>query len=286
MAEIATGILTILAAVFGAVFTVAKLILPKILDVHIKHIEHIHNRDLKALEAIFHSQMENMKTAVEVAHKSQEELRRKRIISVESIWREIIRLEREFAPLVAAEMILTDRELSELFWDGGNKNEKLEGVFQMYSTFEKITQKIDDNDAGNFAMQLALAMGSVPYVQEESKIFVTDKIWRVYEAFITVYGRLGFLVTQAATKKEEVDWRTDDLMKSIIEKNFSKDAFATIQIQKTSMQTLINLLKRQFIVEAQKIMQGSELFYETTKEFHQIIESVDADSKNRMFTKH
>ena len=273
MTEIAVTIITIIGSVFvsllGALVVIAKLVLPKLFDVY-----------TKTLGADLHSQLEKMKSAVEIAHKSQEELRCKRIAAVENIWEEILRLEREFSPLVATELILTEKEFSELFWNNGIENEILEEIFKRYSSFEQITQKIGGNDTASPAMQLAFGMDTTPRGQEESKIFVTDKLWRIYEALIRVYGRLGSLVSQAATKKEEVNWRTDDLMKSIVEEIFPNDAFATIQAQKASIQTLVNLLQREFIVEAQKVMQGSELFYETTKEVHQIIESIDADSKN------
>ncbi len=280
MTETTLNVMAIFGSFLGALFVIAKLVLPKILDVYVNRIEHIHNRDLKVLGANLHSQLEKVKSAVEIAHKSQEELRCKRIAAVENIWEEILRLEREFAPLVATELILTEKELNELFWNNGIENETREEVFKRYSSFEQITQKIGGNDIADPAMQLAFAMDTTPRVQEELKIFVTDKLWRIYEALIRVYGRLGFLVSQAATKKEKVNWRADGLMKSIIEKIFQVDALAIIQNQNVSIQTLVYLLHEEFIVEAQKVMQGTELFREKTEEVHEIIERLYADSKH------
>ena len=285
MPEILIEIISIFAGAFAIAivfaFSVFKLILPKLIDTYIKRIEYEHNRALTILEAGLNSQFEKLKTAVEIAHRSQEEIKIKRIDSIQKLWIEIVRLQREFSPLIAVETILSEQELTQLFQKKGDKSESMQVVVDEFGSFKKVAQKLDNSNVDNVVLWLVVGTGSAPRTQAHSRIFVTDELWNIYDAFICIYGRLGVLLNNATTQRTEVNWRSDELMQSTIVKVFSKDVPSLIQDQKISLQVLISLLERKFLVEAQRAVQGADLFSDTAHEIHQIIDSVISDENSR-----
>ena len=194
------------------------------MDVHIKRIEHVQNREIKVLEANLHSEFEALKTSVDVAQKIEAGLQRKRIEAIENLWQEIMRLKREFAALVAIELLLTEEELYQAFQNSGeNKNDKIDGIIKDYSTYEQITNKLDNVSAGYPGAHIAFGSGTVPYPAENSRLFVDEDIYRMYETIVGIYGRLAYLLTQKPVEGERLNWRDDLLVQKIIEKGFKDD---------------------------------------------------------------
>ena len=204
--QIITTFVTVIATLFLALWAIVKMVFPKYMDVYIKRIEYAHNRDIKELEASLNSQIETLKTSVEIARKSEEELQSKRIAAVEKLWQEIMRLRREFAPLVAIELILTEEELYQAFQScGDNENEKIDEIVKAYASHQQIANKLDNNTTGNIGKEMAVSLGSAPYPMAESLIFVTEDVHRIYGAIVRLHGRVGMLLTQqTATEKYRI----------------------------------------------------------------------------------
>ena len=271
-------LLTFCAVVVTLVFTVSKVILPKMIDGRIEQLKQSYNRETKIIEKNYESELEKLKIAAEFAYRSHEELRSKRIVSVEKLWNEIARLNRAFAPLLAVEFTLTEQEFNELFRKNGSEIEELNKVINNFSSFKNVVQIINNNRSDD--TQLTFVLGDLSRVQVESRIFVTGELWKIYEAFIRVYGRFGFLVSTVATSNSEVNWRTDKLMKRAIEEIISADVWTKIQDDKLPLHSIIVLLQMEFISEAQNVFRSLDVFSETTQEFHSMLECVDADVSN------
>lgn len=269
---------TCLAAVVS-IFAVVKVIWPKMFDKQIEEIKQFSNRQTKFIEKTYETELEKLKIATELAYRSHEELRSKRIFAVEKLWEEIIRLNRAFVPLMAIEVVLTEQELNRLFRSNGTRNKELNEIFNRYSSFEKIIQILDNNKEDP-ALTIAFTLGGFPHVQVESRIFVTDKLWDIYDAFVRVHGRFGYLVSKTTTSNSEINWRTDHLIKQTVEKIFSPDVWTEIQTDKLPLHTIIVLLQMEFIAEAQNVFRSLDVFSETTQEFHNMLETVSADVSN------
>ena len=280
--QIITTFVTVIATLFPAVWAMVKMVFPKYMDVYIKRIEYAHNRDIKELEASLNSQIETLKTSVEIARKSEEELQSKRIASVEKLWQEIMRLRREFAPLVAIESILTEEELYQAFQScGDNENEKIDEIVKAYASHQQITKKLDNNTTGNIGGEMAVSLGSAPYPMAEPLIFVTEDVHRIYGAIVRLYGRVGMLLAQQTTTGQVSDWRDDHMMREIINTVLPDGTLDVIQKNKISIQTLVDLFEQQVISEAKKAIHGAESLTKRVKEVHQMIEEQEADAKNR-----
>lgn len=282
MNEIFIQIITIFGTIILSFLAIVKLLLPKLIDMYINRIEHAHQRDIKELEANLHSQIETLKTSVEIAHRSEEELQSKRIAAVEKMWQEIMRLKREFAALVAIELVLTEEELYQAFQNrGDNRSEKIDEIVKAYVPHEQITNKLDNNTTGNPGAEMAVTLGSAPYPMAESLIFVTEDMHRIYGAIVRVYGRLGFLLTQKPSKGERPNWRDDPLIHNLIDTVLSNGAWKVIKKQKTSIHALVNLFEMQFLIEAKKAIHGAEFLTTRVQEVHQMIETQESDARNR-----
>ena len=269
-----------LSAIGLSIVYFLKMIWPKMIDERIEQFKQIYNRQTKIIEKFHESELEKLKIAAELAYRSHEELRSKRIISVEKIWKDIVRLNKKFAPLLAVEYVLTVQELNELFRSKGVKNKILNEVFNNFSSSQKIVQIMDNNKTDELAATIVHTMGGSPRVQDESRIFVTDKLWNIYDGFVRVYGRFGYLVSKATTSNSEINWRTDHLIKQTVEKNFSPEVWTEIQTDNLPLHTIIVLLQMEFIAEAQSVFRSLDVFSETTHEFHNMLETVSADVSN------
>ena len=282
MKDILIQIITIPVPIIVALWAGVKMVFPKFMDVYIKRIENANNRDISQFEARLHSQIETLKTSVEIAHRSEEELRSKKIAAVEKLWQEIMRLKREFAALVAIELILTEEELYQAFQNcGDNRSDKIDEIVKAYVSHEQITNKLDNTTTGNSGAEIAVTLGSAPYPMAESLIFVTEDMHRIYGAIVRVYGRLGFLLTQKPSKGERPNWRDDPMIHNLIDTVLSNGAWKIIKKQKTSIHALVNLFEMQFLIEAKKAIHGAESLTKRVEEVHQMIENQEADAKNR-----
>ena len=282
MNEIFIHIFTTIGALIVALWAVAKLVFPKYMDVYIKRIEHVQNREIKVLEANLHSEFEALKTSVDVAQKIEAELQRKRIEAIENLWQEIIRLKREFAALVAIEDLLTEEELYQAFQNSGeNKNDKIDEIVKDYSTYEQITNKLDNIAAGYPGGHIAIGSATVPYPAENSRLFVDEDIYRMYETIVAIYGRLAYLLTQKPLEGKRLNWKDDLLIQNIIEKGLKKaGAWESIKNQTESMHALVNIFYLQFIYKVEETIHGTEGLTYRTMEIQQIIDESKARTKN------
>ncbi|MDE0412081.1 MAG: hypothetical protein OXI37_07710 [Gammaproteobacteria bacterium] len=281
MPEIASWIGTTAVVVIAVIWAILKIVLPKMLDVVKTNIKHAQNQEIARLEASFRLHTEMLKTSVELGHRSGENLRNRRIKATSKMWKEVIRIKREFAGLVALETILTEKEMTESIQAGESGNEKIWEVLKQYSSTTQIFDKTENSTVHRDTwVGLAIGVGSEPHNLYEERIYVTEKLWQIYSKFIRVHGRLGFLVSQGIEKKEPVNWKNDTFMQDMVVDILPEGAWEAIQNMKLSgLRGLINLLEHQFIVEASISMRGTDQLAETVTEYRRIIEQAEAEAE-------
>ena len=263
-----------------AVWGVVKYIVPTVVA---KAIEHTQNREMKHLEASLQSHSEMLKTSVEVGHSSVEPLRGRGIEAVEKLWDDILRVENEFATLVAVESILTDDELAESFREGVSGYDRVREFLKEYSSVAQVIGKTSGRcDDGQDGTKLAALLGCSPSRLARERLFVTGELWRTYEALIGLHGRLGALACRRMETGDPVSWKNDTHSRKIVEDVVPIDVWnAAKNMQFSGFRGVTGFLRQQFIVEAKRYMGGTEQFAETFREYHRILEEEEMDARER-----
>ena len=244
------------------------MILPRIVEkVLIEKIK-IKNQILLA-EKESHLSMNRdiLNNAISTSGESGHELRKNSILSVQTLWEEILRVEKEFSALIGIVTITTDDEINDLV--RGKGPSKARAAIEQYSDFDSVVKLIDPDSNSNV---------------KKDRIFVSEKLWRIFHSFIAIHGRLGILVSYGIRDKKDVNWKNDKLMGQNIEGIISPEDWKKIQEMRFSgFNTLVETIRQEFILEARKTMRGTEEFNSALRNFHKIMAQQETlAQENRM----
>ena len=175
-------------------WAVLKLLLPKFMDIAIKRIEHTQNQELKHLESRLEVQSLALMNSLHVASHIGDSFRKRTIESIDDLWKELLRIRQEFAPLVALESILTEAEFISATSNRNSRNEEVQIILNEFSSFPEVMEKIaPKREAKNPGTKIALGVGTETSELHKTRIYVSEKLWKIYSALISVHGRLGYL---------------------------------------------------------------------------------------------
>lgn len=182
-----------------------------------------------------------------------------------------------------ASTLLTETELNAATSNPASSSEKVRPVLEEYSSFHKVVQKMSPKaEKIDFGDEVAFGVGTNRNEPDETRVFVSDKLWRTYSALVGVHGRLGFLVSKSMESGEVVDWKKDPHMKRIVSGTLPSESWRQIErLELSGFRAMAGLLEQQFIVEAKKNMRGADEFAEAVAEVGQITEQEEARARCR-----
>lgn len=274
------------AAVLGSLWFVAKTILPKAMELPIKRIEHSQNQEIKHLEARLQRDTTTLINSLGIASRIGESYRNRTVESIDKLWKNIMRIEKEFAPLVAVETILTETELTAAAANPAScSSEAVRQILDEYSSFQKVAEKLSATaDKIDLKDEVAFAVGTNRGELDETRVFVSDKLWRIYSTLVGVYGRLGFLLSKSMESGEEaIYWKNDPHMRSIVSGALASESWGQIKrLELSGFTAMVGLLKQEFIVEAKKTMRGAEELAEAVAEVGEITEQEEARARYKI----
>ena len=132
---------TATTALFG-LWAAAKVFLPKVMEILTKRIEHSQNQEIKHLEARLQLHTTALINSLEIASRIGESYRNRTIESIDKLWKDIVHVEKAFAPLVAVVTLLTETELNAATSNPASNNEEVRPILEEYSSFHKVVQKM------------------------------------------------------------------------------------------------------------------------------------------------
>ena len=277
---------SIVTAVFFSLGVVVKIILPKAMEVVTKRIEHSQNQEIKHLEARLQLHTTTLLNSVDIATRIGDSYRTRAVESIDKLWKDIMRIENEFAPLVAVETILTETELKAATANPAScSSEAVRQTLDEYSSFQKVAEKLSAKaDKIDLKDEVAFLMGTNRSELDETRVFVSDKLWRIYSALVGVYGRLGFLVSKSMESGEEaIHWKNDTHMRSIVSGTLASESWGQIKrLESSGFTAMVGLLKQEFTIEAKKTMRGAEELAEAVAEVGEITEQEEARARYKI----
>ena len=273
---------TVTAAIFG-LWAVFKVFLPKFIDIAISRLQHSQNQELKQLESRLELHSTALFNSMNIASRIEDTYRMKTIDATSALWKEFLRIKNEFAPLVAFESILTEDEFLSVMTGSYKKTEDLSAMLADYSSFQRTAEKLAaSSDTVPTSMPLAFGTGAIADRLHETRIFVSERLFTIYNCMIRVHGRLGFLVSQSMKSGEGRSWRRDPVMEEIVLSIFPREVWEQVaRLKFGGLRSLIALLEQQFIVEAKKSMRGFEKLADTVAEVSQITQEEEARARLR-----
>ena len=154
----------------------------------------------------------------------------------EVLWRTFLGVKAEFTDIIFVDMILTPNELESCF-RGATSN----------SFFEAITCYEDDMLVASRMQQL------LPREIESYRLFVTPRIWALYQVLIALFGRCAMLITLSFKKRKLQSWKTDDLMDQHLRSVLTSSVVEEHKKMETGgLQSLVGLLETTFLHETRQ----------------------------------
>jgi len=115
--------------------------------------------------------------------------------AIEALWQTLVKLKSEFNDIIFTDIILLSSELNACF-----AGQSTNTVFEAIGSYENnmvVVQK----------MQRILLPNA-----ETHRLFVSQRIWALYEVLVALYGRSAMLLTLSFKDHKFRDWRNDDLL--------------------------------------------------------------------------
>ncbi len=232
------------------------LILPRIVErVLIEKFKHRNQILLAEKEHHLSMNRDIFNNAISTSSESGHELRKKSISSVQTLWEEILRVENEFSSLVGIVNITTDVEMNDLV--RGKGPSKARAAIERYSEINSVLEMIYQDTKSSVTRE---------------RIFVSEKLWKIFNSLVTIHGRLGILVSYGVRDQKDVNWKNDTLMIQVIEGIISSEDWKKIQNMPLSgFNTLAETIRQEFILEARKTMRGADEFNSALGNFREIM---------------
>ena len=174
--------------------------------------------------------------------------------------------EKIFLGAMKYQSILLPSELESLF--RRDRNDVALEVFSEYRDgVEAVYEAHDKVDSG---------------INQTEIIYVSKRIWVLYQVIVRVHGRMAVLVGFSLRDKRYHDWRTDGLMLKNLEEALPPEIVEDAKKSRIGgLPNLIAELKAQFILEARSIIGGSEMFKDSLTEIFDALKSNVEEPHNR-----
>ena len=283
MLEILGIIITVVMVVVGGIWAVLKVLLPKLMDAAISRIEHSQNQEIKHLESRLELHSTALFNSMNIASRIEDNYRTKAIDAISTLWKEFIRIKNEFAPVVAIESVATEKEFVSAISGSNEENEMISSVLKEYSSFELVTKKIAGSDEKKpTGMEIAFGSGTQANRLDETRVFVSERLFRIFNCMVSVHGRLGFLISQGVESGKGKTWKSDPVMEEIVLGIFPREVWEqVVKMKFAGLKALIGLLEQQFVLEAKKSMRGFEELADSVSEVSQITQEEEARARLR-----
>ena len=233
-------VVVVVVVVVNVAWTVLVRTFPAVLTATLtKAIEHRYATRLSRLKADLDAHYSTLKSSVDFLSASQSDLRTRAIASVESLWTAVLEIEREHSDLVFVDDILVSEEIRDLFASGRIKKHLAD-----YSDTEVVTKKMER------FMRLT---------SERERLFSGEPLWLRFSTFCRAHGRMAVLAQFSFEKGTYVDWRTDDLMNTILRAILAADVLERAKSMRIGgFREVTGYLKAEFLKEAIRVMSGSQ----------------------------
>ena len=283
MFEFLAIIISVAVFIIGGIWAVLKVFLPKLVDVAISRIEHSQNQEIKHLESRLELHSTALLNSMNIASRIEDTYRIKAVESTSTLWKEFLRIKNEFAPLIAIESVTTEKEFVSAISGSNEENETISSVLKDYASFDLVTTKIAGSDEKKPAgLELAFASGTQANRFDETRVFVSERLFRTFNCMVSVYGRLGFLISQGAESDKGKTWKNDPVMQEIVLGIFPREVWEqAVKMKFSGLRTLVGLLEQQFVLEAKKSMRGFEELADSVSEVSQITQEEEARARLR-----
>lgn len=269
MVELSLFLLVIGAGIIGVTY---KVVLPKLIDIRINKLIHSQNKEIKRLEKHLEMLSIGFSKSMDVASQIEESFRKERIKATSIFWNEFLRIKYEFSSLVELISILTDEELNSVTKENIPQNEKVLAILKEYSTIESITVKIEGSEQKiPIESEVVFLKGPSTLKGDQTRIFVSNKLWKIYECLVIVNYRIGFLVSTGMKCGKIKSWKNDPLIKNAIVSIFFEEEWVKITNREFgALKILVNSLELEFIQEAVRNLRNLEEFEETLARINSI----------------
>ena len=257
-----TSLLLALLALLG--WTLLVRLFPNVMTKGIiKRIEHNYNSKLEELKGDIQASNSALRSSIDFLTASQSERTSRVLSSVESLWNGIETLE-ALHPSLGLLDILYPNELDALF-RGQQGNiaialEKYNDLNFIADTAEAIKQHLNGSEI----------------------IYVSNRLWLLYETLFRLHGRIAYLIHQSLQQKKYLDWRSDTLVLDNLRRVFPVDQIDDAMSQSSGgAKHIVSWLKAEFIKESRSIVQGSSGLAQSVSEIHSILKNEIDDRHQR-----
>ena len=239
------------------IWTVCVRAFPKVLATSVlKYVEHDYNKKLEELRGDIQASNSAIVSSVNYLTESQAELRSKVISAVEALWLATEKMHEAYSPILGLIVMLTPEELDACV--SGRESAGLRSVLEEHGDgvqiFAETTKNIGSQLSGS------------------EIIYVSSRLWLLYETILRVYGRIGYLVGRSLRDGKYHDWKRDKPMMSILRQTLTND-----QINSAKESTIggthdiLSWLKAEFVKEASELVRGSRELAHSVSEIHGIL---------------
>ena len=233
-------VLVVVVVVVNVAWTLLVRTFPAVLTATLtKGIEHRYATRLSRLKADLDARYSTLKSSVDFLSASQSYLRTRAITSVESLWTAVLEIEREHSDLVFVDNIFVPEEIRNFFASG-----RIKKYLADYSDTEVVSKKME-----RFTQ----------LTSERERLFSGERLWLRFSTFCRAHGRMAVLAQFSFEKGTYVDWRTDDLMNTILCAILPADVLKrTKRMRVGGFREVTGHLKAEFLKEAIRVMSGSQ----------------------------
>ncbi len=269
------------AVAAGALLGVIKLLLPGAMNVLVKRIEHTQNRELTQLEARLQAHTTSVVHSVDIASRIHARYRDKTIESVERLWKDILHKERTFASLAAVVSILTKKELLDAIRKPDRLGRQVREALTEFEPEGKIEEVFSSQvENGYSASDVSIGLGTFPSHLHDTRPFVSESTYGLYQIITSVHARLAILVRFGIESGDPVYWADDPTMVGFASAPLSKGKWEEIKkLEVSGFRTLVQELNRLFIQEVKNDIRGTGALAESVTEVGQIFR--DEESRSR-----
>ena len=243
----------------------------------LKKVQHTYDKELEVLRgkirldndqqlALMKANLEtvnsDIKSSIALLSATHADWKRKKIESIESMWTSMLEVEREFADLMFCEWCVLSEELDKSVKQR-NSNDK---------TFKKLRQYENDVDVVRMHSRVKECGAEI--------LFVSIRLWSIYNAFRRVHFRFGYLAHRSLKEKKYRDWKNDTFMfANILDGVVDVETLENAKGQKFGgLTSIVNRLKAEFIHEARGSAIGSDEIVQSVAE---VASSLRRDVKSR-----
>ena len=225
-------------------WTLAVHIFPGIIGHAVrKQIDFKHESKLEGVRGTFSAGVETLRGAIDLYKTSQSELKTKQIQAVENLWASILTYRSSFEDILSLHALISSPSIQKHVESDRENNPAINFILRKFGTFETVSSRLQE-----CSEKIAVA---------DSVLFVSSRLWHLYESLLQLYGRLAFLLGRSLGDRIYRDWRDDESLKTLIEE-FSQRG------EHSGHEDLVNIevndievwLRAEFVTEAERFLSG------------------------------